>query len=184
MEPFKQESTIFRDMFSMPQGDQNSVEGLNDDKPIRLDGVAKTDFEQLLNALFHRQHGSVPGLPFSVDEWTSVLKLSTKWDFKRLRQAAVDALLASQIGPVDRIVLARQYDIRHWLVPALNELAKRQQPLGLDEGARLGLETALKLASVRERLMVSGSSIYVAAARDSRAQNLDFSAAICTTFIL
>ena len=41
-------------MFSMPQGSQSTVEGLSDDKPIRLDGVAKNDFEQLLKALFHR----------------------------------------------------------------------------------------------------------------------------------
>ena len=54
MEPFQQESTVFRDMFSMPQGSQNMVEGLSDDKPIRLDGVAKNDFEQLLKALFRR----------------------------------------------------------------------------------------------------------------------------------
>ncbi|KIM58140.1 hypothetical protein SCLCIDRAFT_1218881 [Scleroderma citrinum Foug A] len=182
MEPFQQESTVFRDMFSMPQGSQNMVEGLSDDKPIRLDGVAKNDFEQLLKALFRRQYGSVPGLPRSVDEWASVLKLSTKWEFKVLRQAAIDALIALRIGPVDRIVFAEQYDIKQWMTPALNELAKRLQPLGLEEGTRLGLETALKLASVRERVMVSGSSVYVAAARDARAQNLDFSPAISATF--
>lgn len=205
MEPFQQESTVFRDMFSMPQGSQNMVEGQSDDKPIRLDGVTKNDFEQLLKALFHRlvrsnqfmvlrhlddnealhrHHGAVPGLPLTVDEWASVLKLSTKWEFKMLRQAAIDALIALQIGPVDRIVLARQYDIRHWMVPALNELAKRPQPLGLEEGTKLGLETALKLASVRERVMISGSNVYVAAARDARAQNLDFSQAISATFVL
>jgi len=54
IEPFEQESTVFRDMFSMPQGSQDTVEGLSDDKPIRLDGVTKHDFEQLLKALFHR----------------------------------------------------------------------------------------------------------------------------------
>lgn len=101
-----------------------------------------------------------------------------------LRQAAIDALLALQIGPIERIVLARQYDIRHWLVPALNELAKRIQPLSPEEGTKLGLETALKLASVRERVMISGNSVYVGASRDQRAQNLDFSSAICTTFVL
>jgi len=126
----------------------------------------------------------VPGLPLSVDEWTSVLKLSTKWEFRMLRLAAIDTLISLQIGPVERIVLARQYDIRHWMAPALNELAKRPQPLGLEEGIRLGLETALKLASVRERMMVSGSNVYVGAARDNRAQNLDFSSAICATFVL
>lgn len=58
MEPFQQESVIFRDMFSMPQGGQSAVEGLSDDRPIRLDGVSKHDFEQLLKALFHRSVGN------------------------------------------------------------------------------------------------------------------------------
>jgi len=101
-----------------------------------------------------------------------------------LRLAAIDSLLALQLGPVDRIILAKQYDIRHWLAPALNELAQRPQPLSLEEGTRLGLETALKLASVRERVSVSGSRFYIAPARDLGAQKLDFSSAICTTFVL
>lgn len=49
-EPFEKESAIFCDMFALPQGDGEIVEGLSDEVPIRLYGVNKEDFEQLLKA--------------------------------------------------------------------------------------------------------------------------------------
>ncbi|KAG6330948.1 hypothetical protein ID866_8141 [Astraeus odoratus] len=180
-------------MFSLPQGDKDTVEGLRDEKPIRLDGVSKNDFEQLLKALFHRKHGSLPCLPVSIEEWTSVLKLSMTWDFKAIRQAAIDALDVSQIGPVDRVVLARQYDIKDWLLPALNQLARRHEPTSLEEAGRMGIDFALKLASVRERIMMiytSSHSGYTHTAQltlgDSRdkVQSLDFTPQIRTVFAL
>ncbi|KAG6328814.1 hypothetical protein ID866_10276 [Astraeus odoratus] len=180
-------------MFSLPQGDQVTVEGLSDENPIRLDGVSKNDFEQLLKALFHRKHGSLPCLPDGIEEWTSVLKLSTTWDFKAVRQAAIDVLNVSQIGPVDRVVLARQYDIKDWLLPALNHLAQRPEPTSLEEAGRMGIDFALKLASVRERIAVTytyTNSPYEQFTRfmlgNSRAnvQSLDFSEQIRTVFAL
>ncbi|KAG6333533.1 hypothetical protein ID866_5558 [Astraeus odoratus] len=146
--PFEQESSVFLDMFSIPQGDKAVVEGLCDENPIRLDGVTKDDFEQLLKALFCRQNGSQPPLPDNVKQWTSVLKLSTMWDFQIVRQSAIRALDSLQIDPVDRVALAQQYDIQEWLVPALNELAKRLEPISFEEGCRMGFDTALKLASL------------------------------------
>jgi len=40
-------------MFLLPQLGQ-TVEGLNDKRPIKLDGIAKDDFEQLLRVLLYR----------------------------------------------------------------------------------------------------------------------------------
>ncbi|KAI6140493.1 hypothetical protein BKA82DRAFT_164299 [Pisolithus tinctorius] len=57
-EPFQRESKSFCDKFSSPQGDgsevRSTLERLSDEKPIRLDGVQKSDFEQLLKVLFRR----------------------------------------------------------------------------------------------------------------------------------
>ncbi|KAI6046753.1 hypothetical protein EDC04DRAFT_2887608 [Pisolithus marmoratus] len=193
-EPFQQESEVFRDMFSLPQGDSLVVEGSSDEKPIRLDGTNKDDFEQLLKVLLYRMYGSQPNLPHSIEQWTSVLKLSTLWSFEKLRQASMDALIKCGIGAVDRIILSQQYHIKSWLLPALNELARRPEPITLEEAKRMGIEIALKLASVRER--VTGYCSYcnrygnnsnnvgvtVGSCRDSRMQNCDFSAQIRSTF--
>ena len=53
-EPLEAESTVFKDMFLLPQGDKVKVEGLSDANPVVLDGVKKKDFERLLKALMHR----------------------------------------------------------------------------------------------------------------------------------
>ncbi|KAI6004925.1 hypothetical protein EDD15DRAFT_2359836 [Pisolithus albus] len=204
-EPFQNESEVFCDMFSLPQGSSVVVEGTSDESPIRIDRTSKEDFEQLLKALLHRKHGSQPDLPHGIEQWTSVLKLSTTWNFGRLRQAAIDALIECGIGAVDRVILSQRYHIPNWLLPALNELAKRPEPITLEEAKRMGIDTALKLASVRERVTVTmpaqvaspvvvggvyqhttttttSPRVSVGSCRDPRIQYCDFSDQIRSTF--
>lgn len=80
-----------------------------------------------------------------------MLALSTKWTFDSLRALAITRLehIAS---PIDRIVLAKQYSINEWLMPAYIELAKRPASLTLAENQRLGMETVTLLANVRVAL--------------------------------
>ena len=54
------------------------------------------------------------------------------------------------MDPIDKIVIARKFDVSTWLVPSLDALVQREKPLDLSEGNRLGLEWALKVAEVRE----------------------------------
>lgn len=94
-------------------------------------------------------------MPTGVAQWTSVLKLSTLWEFNELRKAAIDALsTALRNDPIDRVILCRQFDITAWLLPALNELAQRPESLSVEEAIRLGIETALMIASVREHIQL------------------------------
>ncbi|KAL4075296.1 hypothetical protein V8B97DRAFT_1915899 [Scleroderma yunnanense] len=152
-EPFRAESTVFRDIFLLPQDED--IGRLSNERPIKLDGIAKFDFEQLLKVLFYRNYGTSPCLPNNVAQWTSVLKLSTLWEFDQLRKAAINALSNSLHNrPLDRFILSRQYDITGWSLPALNELAQRPESISLEEGNRLGIETALKIASVREHVQL------------------------------
>lgn len=150
-EPFQTGSTVFRDMFLLPQGE--TVEGLNDERPIKLDGIAMDEFEQLLRVLLYRNYGTSPRLPAGVAQWTSVLKLSTLWEFDELRKAAIDALSTALCNdPIDRVILSSRFGITAWLLPALNELAQRPESLSVGEANRLGIETALMVASVREHI--------------------------------
>ena len=88
----------------------------------------------------------------SLEEWTSVLELSTMWQFHGIRAKAIKALesLTISMDPVDKIVMARKFDVSPWLVSSLLALVQREQPINLSEGTRLGLEWALKVAEVRE----------------------------------
>ena len=84
----------------------------------------------------------------SSEEWTSVLKLSTMWEFEDIRARAIKALgsltLSKDSDLVDKIVIARKSAVSSWLVPSLHALVQRGRPLDLSEGDRLGLEWALK----------------------------------------
>ena len=88
----------------------------------------------------------------STEEWTSVLELSTMWQFQGIRERAIKALesLTLSMDPVDKIVMARKFDVSPWLVSSLLALVQREKPLNLSEGNRLGLECALKVAEIRE----------------------------------
>ncbi|KIK79645.1 hypothetical protein PAXRUDRAFT_834006 [Paxillus rubicundulus Ve08.2h10] len=151
--PFKTESTVFSDMFSLPVGDIEGAEGLDDDKPIQLEGTKKDDFEQLMKVLFHRPNGLSPELPMEVEQWTSVLELSTLWEFSKVRQAAINKLGCFATIPLaKKIALAYEHDVQSWLLPTMQELVRRPEPISMEEARCMGFETALKLASVREQV--------------------------------
>ncbi|KAI6004853.1 hypothetical protein EDD15DRAFT_1022890 [Pisolithus albus] len=184
-EPFQQESGFFCDKLSSLQGEDGEAEGLSDEKPIRLDGVKKSDFEQLLKVLFHRTLTSSPDLLLSTDQWTSVLKLSTEWDFQRPRQAAVDAL-RREASAVDRVVLSQRYKVEEFFLPALNELVQRSDLITVEEAVQMGLDIGFKLACVREKVAVRkakhmGTPVPSKKAA-SRVQDVDFSDEIRTAF--
>ncbi|KAI5985623.1 hypothetical protein EDD15DRAFT_1626644 [Pisolithus albus] len=182
--PLEEESTVFKDMFLLPQPDNDAIEGQDDTKPVILHGVSKADFECLLKALLCRQHGKNKDLVLSLtNEWISVLKLSTMWEFTTLREAAISWLGAAyQSDPVEKIVLATRYDIGEWLLPSLLALAQRADPISVEEGKRLGIETALKLASVREKFRLQGAEHVVVGDRDPRTTLLDFTPVIRKVF--
>ncbi|KAL4068136.1 hypothetical protein J3A83DRAFT_3816544 [Scleroderma citrinum] len=202
-EPLEEESTVFGDMFLLPQGDQVVVEGLSDENPIVLQGIDKGEFEPLLKVLLYRKHGRNPVLSLGQQQWISVLKLSTMWEFDGPRNAAIHHLdsLEPPIDPVEKVVLAMQYDIKEWLLPALLKLAQRPEPISIEEGRRIGFETTVKLAAVREKVTLGGpsssssycyscgrnygnNSLIVGQTRDPATAQLDFSPVIQTTFDL
>lgn len=81
----------------------------------------------------------------------SALKLATMWSFETIRTTALDRLSTLlQDDPARRVVVANNYNVDGWLLPALNALAQRTEPLGVDDVVILGLDCVLRLARVRE----------------------------------
>lgn len=93
------------------------------------------------------------------DQWAAVLKLSTIWGFHSVRTTAIEKLadFASN-DPVLKVILAKKYDVSQWFVPAMEQLAQRDEPLTFADAMRfeeLGssefvLDFSLKIAAVRE----------------------------------
>lgn len=86
-------------------------------------------------------------------EWLSVLRLASMWDFLKIRQTAIEKLQARSLDLITKIELAHKYEIREWLFGAYLALGKRLEPLSVGEGQRLGFDFAIKMASVREQLL-------------------------------
>jgi hypothetical protein len=86
------------------------------------------------------------------DEWISVLKLSTQWRFLDARKLAIQQLQSrSDINSVERIVLARQYDVAAWLRTGYIELVQRRDIISREEAEKIGWQTAFLLGQVREK---------------------------------
>jgi hypothetical protein len=86
----------------------------------------------------------------TLEEWTSVLNLSSMWQFHAIRATAIKVMGNLSMDLVDKIVIARRYDISSWLVSALNALVQREKPIDMCEGNRLGMGWVLKVAELRE----------------------------------
>jgi hypothetical protein len=89
----------------------------------------------------------------SSEEWISVLKLSTLWNFEEARRSAINNLPFTDVDhPVMRIELAMTYKVRQWFLPALQKLATQEHGLKTEDVQRLGLEFALKVAELRGKV--------------------------------
>ncbi|KAI0700606.1 hypothetical protein BC835DRAFT_397625 [Cytidiella melzeri] len=137
-------------MFSVAKA--NIMEGEVLENPIRLDGIEVDDFRQLLRVMYCTGP-PLPPMILTTPQWIAVLNLATMWQFDKYRVHAITRLSAPSAGLTsgERVQLSLKYRIKSWLVPALNELAQRAEPMGLDDCKTLGLEYLLKICRVRER---------------------------------
>ena len=91
--------------------------------------------------------------------WFPVVKLARMWEFDRIHKYAIQNMPYEQVckTSAEKVALAIKYDIQPWLLPGLNELAKRNEPLGNHDLELLGPEVVLKVSAVRESLTISAS---------------------------
>lgn len=86
----------------------------------------------------------------TVDEWTAILGVAAKWNFKSIRALAIRQL-DSIASPVDKIVLGRKYEIVDWLSDAYKAVCMREDALSIEEGVRLGMEEVIKISALRQK---------------------------------
>jgi hypothetical protein len=68
----------------------------------------------------------------------SVIKLATVWNLEHVRQTAIEELDGyGAADPVLRLIVAKKYNIPRWFVPAVNQLARRKEPLNSQDLERL-----------------------------------------------
>ncbi|VDB95674.1 unnamed protein product [Peniophora sp. CBMAI 1063] len=142
---------VFESMFSLPNV---RGEGKSKEDPIILTwDVTASDFRSFMKVCLPQPH-SLKAYSMSVSDWMSVLKLSTMWCLDELRARAIegaDTQVKAMPDVVEKILLARRYSVSRWLIDGYEALGKRSAYLSPDEQSKLGLETAVNLAELRER---------------------------------
>jgi hypothetical protein len=87
----------------------------------------------------------------TLDEWTSVFKLAALWDMEDGKAEAIQKmtpLLEKQ--PAKQVKLSVEHGVVEWLVPGLNQLVQRAEPLNKDDIDLIGLDYALQIMTLRE----------------------------------
>jgi hypothetical protein len=85
------------------------------------------------------------------NDWVVILRLADKWGFDTIKELATRRLEIKEMDEVDRVGyyqnygVAPQYHIRHLAV-----LIQRELPLTIEEGEKLGIRTAMRIARARE----------------------------------
>ncbi|KAL1662378.1 hypothetical protein GGF50DRAFT_59088, partial [Schizophyllum commune] len=118
------------------------------EEPIRLPGITTIDFERFLTMIYPSDIGERD--IETVDEWTSVLRLATKWAVPRLRALAIREI-EPKATPIEKIVIAREFNLgKDWLLPSFTAICTSTKPLDYEEAERLGLRTVVDIARIRE----------------------------------
>ncbi|TFK59103.1 hypothetical protein BDN72DRAFT_851455 [Pluteus cervinus] len=116
---------------------------------VELKSVSVINFERFLLVLFSTRLGeyeiSLPG------EWASVLKIANDLDFPAVRKLAI-AQLEAIASPIERIVLGRKYDFSKLVTSGYIELCRRDAPITLLEGHKLGTTDIIDISSIRHHL--------------------------------
>jgi hypothetical protein len=161
---FTRDSSFFLEKLPHPPPPGEFSKGSSDNNPFVLEDTLIADFERLL-WVFYNEYVLYSSFPMffnvyfrkysiyeaDVEEWSSILKLAHKWDFIEVKAFALRELEQLEIPALDKIILYHTQDIdRNLLHDAYTALTVRDEPITLQEGYQLGMETALRLAHARE----------------------------------
>ncbi|KZV69821.1 hypothetical protein PENSPDRAFT_580331, partial [Peniophora sp. CONT] len=119
------------------------------DDTFFLYGASAPEFDAFLTVLLPNDYN---GYVLTKEQWLSVLKLSTLWDFLTVRMLAIRHLtpLLKRV-PLERLIVARTYNARNeWTESAIQELVERDEPLFMDEAAQLPWAYVVRIHQARE----------------------------------
>ncbi|KAF9810221.1 hypothetical protein IEO21_07063 [Rhodonia placenta] len=127
--------------------------GGSDDTAISLPDVTRREFDCLLDFLYNRVFDDNDAV--SLEEWTTLLDVSTRLRFSKIRTRAVREITAQRqsLSAVEIIVLAIRHDVSGWLAQAYADLCRRPYPLDELEAERLGARITARVGRARENIL-------------------------------
>ncbi|KAJ1305368.1 hypothetical protein OPQ81_000383 [Rhizoctonia solani] len=140
-------SETFSDMFKVPkQGEGEVEEGSSPEHPIIMEGVKASDFVALLKVLY-ASHFSLHQPEPEASLIIPAFRLANMWNFFDLRSFLLP-LAEKHLNDIDKILFAREFDIKDWLAPAHIRLCQRQEKLTTEDARKLGATVIAQTASV------------------------------------
>ncbi|TFK21316.1 hypothetical protein FA15DRAFT_83089 [Coprinopsis marcescibilis] len=150
---FTRSSEVFADMFTLPS--VGIIEGQDREHPMLLEGYKKSDFEALLRILYPPHESIVsPAFTLEMDKeaWIGVLRLSSIWNMKTIRDYAIERLTkeVNALTPAAKIVLARTHKVKRWFDQGFQELISGKPPPLEELSESLGLTSAAQVLTIRD----------------------------------
>ncbi|KZV66705.1 hypothetical protein PENSPDRAFT_584939 [Peniophora sp. CONT] len=145
---FTRESAYFRERLPQATSPGDFTKGSNDSHPYVLEDATSEDFARFLWIFYNPKYSVYRA---NVETWLSILKLAHIWQFPEVRALALRSVEEHELDPIRKIVFYHTYEVdRDLLTPSYLALVTREEPITLDEGLELGIETALMIARARE----------------------------------
>lgn len=72
------------------------------------------------------------------------------WECERLRELSINKMSTFDVEAGEKLCLAMKYKIERWCEPAIEQLIRRKEPMGIEDMKKIGIDYALKVASIRE----------------------------------
>ncbi|OAX41826.1 hypothetical protein K503DRAFT_780367 [Rhizopogon vinicolor AM-OR11-026] len=147
---FERESKDFFEDFAKALQD-----GISDGGPFLLEGITSADFETLLWVWYSPKYRLDKK---QKDHWLVILDLSTRWQFPRMKELAVEQLQSLEIDPVEKVTIYDKYGIdRSLLLREYKRLCTREGQMSTEEGEKVKLPTVLGIYQARERAIRSAA---------------------------
>ncbi|CAE6426362.1 unnamed protein product [Rhizoctonia solani] len=143
-------SEVFSDMFSgFKTEDDEPQPGSSPEHPIVIHGAATSDFAALLKILYANHFSSNKPTP-EISLIIPAFRLANLLNFSELRTFLLPHA-ENNLDDVDKVVFAREFDIKDWLAPAHIRLCQRSSPLSTEEARKLGVDSVLLVWRMREQ---------------------------------
>jgi len=145
---FCRESSYFRSLLEAPSIPCNDPPGSSETNPVVLEDTTSEVFATLCWVFYNPDYSVYTT---TVEKWVELLALAQRWAFKEVEQLCIRELEKSPIPPVEKIRIYQASHLdRSLLAESFARLTIRPEPLNLEEGRMLGLETTIQIAQARE----------------------------------
>ncbi|KAG6382000.1 hypothetical protein JVT61DRAFT_631 [Boletus reticuloceps] len=150
---FQRESAHFHNLLgSSREGD----DGPEDNRFIIRD-VKSDEFADLVWVWYNPRYSYEKQ---SKEKWLTILRLATLWGFREIKNLAIRQLEKMQLEPIEKITTYKQYAVDgKLLLPSYFTLCTSPTLPSPEEGNILTMDTVLRLASARERIVLRASEL-------------------------